>query len=123
MYSDLHVHTTETLQAIEAHAQQFGKLVQVSEPLAMFILCLKSELFQEYEKVTQQIDPNAKSWNFLKIHLLKHMARDIMEKGATCNYNTKLNEKMYSSLKDSYQLCTNFKDVAEQVCQAYFGDC
>ncbi len=30
MYSDLHVHTTETLQAIEAQAQRFGKLVQVS---------------------------------------------------------------------------------------------
>ncbi len=89
----------------------------------MFILCLKSESFQEYEKIMQQIDPNVKLWNFPKIHLLKHMARDIMEKGATCNYNTKPNEKMHGSLKDSYQLRTNFKDVAEQVCQFHFGDC
>ncbi|KAK0184532.1 hypothetical protein F5146DRAFT_1006521 [Armillaria mellea] len=60
MYSNLHVHTTETLQAIEAQ-------------------------------------------------------RDIMEKGATHNYNMKPNEKMHGSLKDTYQLRTNFKGVAEQI--------
>ncbi|KAG1801161.1 uncharacterized protein BJ212DRAFT_1591443 [Suillus subaureus] len=36
-------------------------------------------------------------------------------KGATCNYNTKLNEKMHGSLKDLYLLRMNFCDVAEQI--------
>ncbi|KAG1879450.1 hypothetical protein C8R48DRAFT_668287 [Suillus tomentosus] len=36
-------------------------------------------------------------------------------KGATCNYNTKLNEQMHGPLKDWYLNRTNFKNVAEQI--------
>ncbi|KAK0187073.1 hypothetical protein F5146DRAFT_1004041 [Armillaria mellea] len=106
MYSDLHMHITKTLQAIEAQAQKFGDLIQASWLHEIFLPCLK---------VMQQINPDAKSWNFPKVHSLKHTMRDIMEKGATCNYNTKPNEKMHGSLKDTYQLHTNFKGVAEQI--------
>ncbi len=63
----------------------------------------------------QSVNPGAKSWNFLKIHSHQHMVNDILEKGVMLNYNTKLNEKMHGPLKDSYQMQTNFKDVAEQV--------
>ena len=44
-----------------------------------------------------------------------HIFDDVEAKGATRNYNTKPNEKMHGSLKDSYLLRTNFRDVAEQV--------
>ncbi|PBK77863.1 hypothetical protein ARMSODRAFT_968151 [Armillaria solidipes] len=84
-----------------------------------------SKLVQECEKVIQQIDPNAKLWNFLKIHLLKHMARDIMEKGTTCNYNTKLNEKIHGLLIRSFEVC-EFKDIEEHNISAManlFSDC
>jgi hypothetical protein len=56
-----------------------------------------------------------KSWNFPKIHLRKHLSRDIREKGVTRNYNTKPNEKMHGPIRKIYQHRTNFKDVADQV--------
>jgi hypothetical protein len=58
---------------------------------------------------------NMKSWNFPKIHLRKHLCRDIREKGVTRNYNTKPNEKMHGPIRKIYQYRTNFKDVADQV--------
>ncbi|KAK0434975.1 uncharacterized protein EV420DRAFT_1623707 [Desarmillaria tabescens] len=65
MCAKLHVHTSETLQAVETEVKRFGSLIQVS--------------------------------------------------GCYTNFNTKPNEKMHGSLKDSYQLRTNFKDIAEQI--------
>lgn len=44
-----------------------------------------------------------------------HIFDNIEAKGATHNYNMKLNEKMHGSLKDSYLMRTNFRDVAPQV--------
>ncbi|KAG1738384.1 uncharacterized protein EDB91DRAFT_1237752 [Suillus paluster] len=57
---------------------------------------------------------NGKNWNYPKLHMDLHIFDDVEAKGATRNYNTKPNEKMHSSLKDSYLLRTNFRDVAEQ---------
>ncbi|KAG2074934.1 hypothetical protein BDR04DRAFT_1126623 [Suillus decipiens] len=68
-------------------------------------------LLQQYINKTVESDKN---WNFLKLHMGSHIFDDVEAKGATCNYNTKPNEKMHGSLKDSYLLCTNFRDVAEQ---------
>ena len=45
-----------------------------------------------------------------------HVFEDILEKGVTKGYNTKYDEGMHGPLKDSYQLRTNFREVAEQVC-------
>lgn len=59
--------------------------------------------------------PAAKSWDFPKMHSLLHLFDDIVAKGATRNYNTKTNESRHRPLKRTYQLLTNFKDVAEQV--------
>ena len=56
-----------------------------------------------------------KNWDFPKIHMLSHLFDDIMNKGVTRNYNTQPNEQMHGSLKDSYDLRTNFKNVAAQV--------
>jgi hypothetical protein len=42
------------------------------------------------------------------------MFQDILNKGATRNYNTKPNEKANGPLKKYYRR-TNFKDVAKQV--------
>ena len=47
--------------------------------------------------------------------MLSHLFDDIINKGATRNYNTQPNEQMHGSLKDSYDLRTNFKNVAAQV--------
>jgi hypothetical protein len=68
---------------------------------------------QQYINKTADIED--KGWNFPKLHMDAHLFDDIEAKGATRNYNTKLNEKMHGSLKDSYLLWTNFRNVAEQV--------
>jgi hypothetical protein len=47
--------------------------------------------------------------------MFSHLFDDIMNKGVTRNYNTQPNEQMHGSLKDSYDLRTNFKNVAAQV--------
>lgn len=69
-------------------------------------------LAQEYINATKDLEKN---WNFPKIHALQHLFDDIEAKGATRNYNTKINEKLHRPLKRSYALRTNFKDVAGQV--------
>lgn len=64
--------------------------------------------------VTKNLEKK-KSWNFPKIHTHTHMFQDILEKGATRNYNTKPNEQANGPLKTIFQQRTNFKDVASQV--------
>lgn len=58
---------------------------------------------------------NSKNWNFPKMHSHKHLFADIRAKRATCNFNTKPNEKLHGALKDTYNLQTNKKNVAAQV--------
>jgi hypothetical protein len=43
------------------------------------------------------------------------MFADILAKGVTRGYNTKVNESMHGPLKDSYQLRSNFRNFEEQV--------
>ncbi|KAG1828912.1 hypothetical protein EV424DRAFT_1589978 [Suillus variegatus] len=90
LLQSLEVHTMETLAAGRAALDEFART---------YILKSESE---------------PKNWNFPKIHLATHLFDDIMAKGVTCNFNTKPNEKAHRPLKKSYQLRTNFKDVAEQ---------
>ncbi|KAK0471475.1 hypothetical protein IW261DRAFT_1425114 [Armillaria novae-zelandiae] len=58
---------------------------------------------------------NPTSWKIPKVHTQQHFFNDIIAKGATKNYNTKVNESMHGPLKKAYQIQTNFKDVAEQI--------
>ncbi|KAG2060446.1 hypothetical protein BDR06DRAFT_1053585, partial [Suillus hirtellus] len=86
MYASLEVHMTETISS--------GRHTHLA-----FAALLRSD----------------KNWNFLKLHMGSHIFDDVEAKGAMRNYNTKPNEKMHGSLKDSYLLRTNFRDVAEQI--------
>lgn len=65
-------------------------------------------------ETTDELKP--KSWNFIKLHLRKHLFSDIVNKGASRNYSTKPNEKMHGPIKQSYLHRSNFKDFAKQVC-------
>ena len=49
------------------------------------------------------------------MHALVHSFDDINVKGASWNYNTNPNEKLYGPLKKTYLRQTNFRDVAPQV--------
>ncbi|KAG2144052.1 hypothetical protein BD769DRAFT_1625688 [Suillus cothurnatus] len=94
MYASLEVHTAETISN--------GRHTHCSV-----------DCFQQY--INKTADESDKNWNFPKLHMDLHIFDDIEVKGATRNYNTKPNEKMHGSLKDSYLLCMNFRDVAEQI--------
>ncbi|KAK0474049.1 hypothetical protein IW261DRAFT_1423170 [Armillaria novae-zelandiae] len=58
---------------------------------------------------------NVTSWSLPKVHMQQHLFDDIIAKGATKNYNTKVNECMHGPLKEAYQTQTNFKNVADQI--------
>ncbi|KAG2356754.1 hypothetical protein BDR07DRAFT_1453323 [Suillus spraguei] len=95
MYASLEVHTLDTICEGRNIVQMF------------------SGFLKQYIEKTADIED--KGWNFLKLHMNVHLFDDIEVKGATRNYNTKPNEKMHGSLKDSYLLRTNFQNVAEQI--------
>ncbi|KAH9066101.1 hypothetical protein EDB83DRAFT_2506347 [Lactarius deliciosus] len=57
----------------------------------------------------------AKFGDLMQMHALVHSFNDIEMKGATCNYNTKPNEKLHGHIKKAYARRTNFKDVAPQI--------
>ncbi|KAG1884708.1 hypothetical protein F4604DRAFT_1676803 [Suillus subluteus] len=97
MFAALEVHTMETLAAGRAALDEFSQVIKT------YISKSESE---------------PKNCNFLKIHLATHLFNDIMTKGVTRNFNSKPNEKAHRPLKKSYQLRTNFKDVAEQILRA-----
>ncbi|KAK0467480.1 hypothetical protein IW261DRAFT_1680440 [Armillaria novae-zelandiae] len=96
-----------------------------------------ASLIEEYEKAVRNEDEamqratinarrtlketKTKNWNFPKAHLHQHLFDDIEAKGITLNYNTKPNESMHSSFKESYQCHTNFKNIDEQI-KKEFGD-
>ncbi|KAI6001643.1 hypothetical protein F5J12DRAFT_906480 [Pisolithus orientalis] len=55
------------------------------------------------------------NWNFLKVHLWKHVTCDIRSKGVVRNYSAQPNEKMHGPLKDAYQDRSNGKDTVGQI--------
>ncbi|KAG2345453.1 hypothetical protein BDR05DRAFT_880231, partial [Suillus weaverae] len=95
VYVALKVHTADTIHAGRHAVQAF------------------SSYLQQY--INKTADKSNKNWNFPKLHMSVHIFNNIEAKGATHNYNTKPNEKMHGSLKDSYLMCTNFRDVAPQI--------
>ncbi|KAG1741895.1 uncharacterized protein EDB91DRAFT_1237102 [Suillus paluster] len=91
MYASLEVHTAETISSGHHTHRMFSAILHLTR--------------------------TEKNWNYPKLHMDLHIFDDVEAKGATRNYNTKPNEKMHGSLKDSYLLRTNFRDVAEQILQ------
>ncbi|KAG2108167.1 uncharacterized protein F5147DRAFT_745794 [Suillus discolor] len=95
MYAALEVHTANTIHAGRHTVKVF------------------STYLQQY--ITKTADNSDKNWNFPKLHMNVHIFNNIEAKGATCNYNTKPNEKMHGLLRDLYLMRTNFRDVAPQI--------
>ncbi|KAG2033796.1 hypothetical protein BDR03DRAFT_1013936 [Suillus americanus] len=54
-------------------------------------------------------------WDFPKMHLWKHVTRDIQMKGTVRNYSTRPNENLHGPLKEAYERQSNGKDVADQI--------
>ncbi|KAI8993803.1 hypothetical protein BD414DRAFT_456923 [Trametes punicea] len=96
IYASLVVHTIITLQAFKQMLPKF------------------SEEIQKYS----EIHPD-KNWNFPKAHTHQHAPTDILNKGVTSNYTTKIFESMHVILKDIYLERTNFKNVEGQLAKIY----
>ncbi|KAJ2978154.1 hypothetical protein NUW54_g11326 [Trametes sanguinea] len=69
-----------------------------------------SDVLPDYQEVHPE-----KNWNFPKAHSHQHVPMDIMEKGITANYNTKIFEKLHRPVKAAYRNRTNFKNVEKQL--------
>ncbi|KAG1739543.1 hypothetical protein EDB19DRAFT_1928076 [Suillus lakei] len=94
-YIGLDVHTTSTLDAIEAELLVFNDALKCAAESSIEDLRL--------------------DWDFPKVHLWKHVTRDIRMKGVVRNYTTRPNEKLHGPLKEAYKRQSNGKDVAQQI--------
>ncbi|KAK0492430.1 hypothetical protein EDD18DRAFT_1108823 [Armillaria luteobubalina] len=113
VYASLTLHTSDTLRDGRARTPIFASVIEEYEKAAR----------NEYKAMRQTLtctdtipkEKKLKHWNFLKAHSHQHLFNDIEAKGIMLNYNTKPNESMHGSFKESYQHCTNFKNVDEQI--------
>ncbi|KAF7289198.1 hypothetical protein MIND_01381000 [Mycena indigotica] len=96
-YLDFGVQTANTVEEGRKELQRFGQLIN------------------EYSDKCKNIEKLAKNWNFPKNHLQKHAFDDILRKGATKNFGTKIDESMHGPVRDAYHNLTNGKDVAPQI--------
>ncbi|KAI0373353.1 hypothetical protein BV20DRAFT_1013853, partial [Pilatotrama ljubarskyi] len=89
-----------------------GLQVQTSRRLRMYAaeLVKFSTIIQTYAREYPD-----KNWNFPKAHTHQHVIDDIIWKGITAIFNTKLFETMHTPLKAIYTDQTNFKDVEAQL--------
>ncbi|TFK54392.1 hypothetical protein OE88DRAFT_1642924 [Heliocybe sulcata] len=62
---------------------------------------------------TEDADIAKANFNYIKGHSGTHAFDDFLAKGASCNSNTKPNEKVHQPLKE-YYLLTNKKNVGDQ---------
>ncbi|KAK0470789.1 hypothetical protein EDD18DRAFT_1315381 [Armillaria luteobubalina] len=98
MYTSMDVHTEKSIE-------------EGRQLLGVFEANLKA-----YSQATDDtIWKNVTSWSIPKVHTQQHLFDDIIAKGVTKNYNTKVNECMHGPLKEAYQTRTNFKNVADQI--------
>ncbi|KAK0471582.1 hypothetical protein IW261DRAFT_1425020 [Armillaria novae-zelandiae] len=98
MYTSMDVHTEKSIK-------------EGRQLLGVFEANLKA-----YSQATDNmVWKNVTSWSIPKVHTQRHLFDDIIAKGATKNYNTKVNECMHGPLKEAYQTRTNFKNVADQI--------
>ncbi|KAI6140728.1 hypothetical protein BKA82DRAFT_4331818 [Pisolithus tinctorius] len=75
------------------------------------------QTLKDYTKcvVKSNIDGLRTDWNFPKVHLWKHIVRDIHLKGAARNYSTRPNESMHKPIRDAYEHRSNGRDIPAQV--------
>ncbi|KAK0499677.1 hypothetical protein EDD18DRAFT_1102989 [Armillaria luteobubalina] len=113
VYASLTLHTSDTLRDGWARIPIFASVIEEYEKAAR----------NEYKAMRWTLtctntipkEKKLKRWNFPKAHSHQHLFNDIEAKGVTLNYNTKPNESMHGSFKESYQHRTNFKNVDEQI--------
>ncbi|KAI9441949.1 hypothetical protein BJY52DRAFT_1195036 [Lactarius psammicola] len=87
LYLSFEEHTQLTITDGRREVMEFGRLMQ--------------EYIDATDLTALAEGESPKNWNFPKMHALVHSFDDIEAKGASCNYNTKPNEKLHGPLKTS----------------------
>ncbi|GJF00634.1 hypothetical protein PsYK624_169280 [Phanerochaete sordida] len=92
----LQVHTEQSLDELEKAILAFG------------------DILEDYEQYAES-DIKPKDWNVIKIHIQKHIRRDVELKGSLLSMSTKHSEKFHGPMRKNYLARTNFKNVMEQL--------
>ncbi|KAJ6468344.1 hypothetical protein C8R45DRAFT_1055287 [Mycena sanguinolenta] len=96
LYIGLERQTTDTITAGRHQLQTFNKLLK------------------EYRDACIGTEFKDKNWEFPKAHLHAHAFDDIVRKGVSKNFGTKIDESMHGSVWAAYLRQTNFKNVQPQ---------
>ncbi|TFK61559.1 hypothetical protein BDN72DRAFT_438464 [Pluteus cervinus] len=98
VYAAMTVHTERTIEAGRKEVLRFASR------------------FQRYSDALGVNESGKPVWNinFPKAHMHTHLFDDILDKGVTLNYTTKINERLHGPIKDAYYR-TNFRDIAPQI--------
>jgi hypothetical protein len=116
-YLDLDLQTAETIEQGRVELETPHSLLDVRMHVQISTQ-LESNL-QEYSTACVGTEFE-KNWNFPKAHLPKHVFDDVVRKGVTRNFGTKIDESMHGPARAAYLRLTNFKDVAPQVPRKLF---
>ncbi|KAF5371230.1 hypothetical protein D9758_004318 [Tetrapyrgos nigripes] len=100
MYGSLDLQTESTISEGRKAVLTFSEMISIYEPMSAR---------SENDEVAK------KSWNFIKMHYHTHWFDDILGKGVSRVFGTKINEKMHGPLRKIYHERTNFKNVADQI--------
>ncbi|KAF7353173.1 hypothetical protein MSAN_01504900 [Mycena sanguinolenta] len=97
IYVGLNLQTTPTIADGRQQLQKFDKLLK------------------EYWDASIGTEFEDKNWNFPKAHLHTHAFDDIVRKGVSKNFGTKIDESMHGAVRAAYLQQTNFKNVQPQI--------
>ncbi|KAF7377675.1 hypothetical protein MSAN_00190400 [Mycena sanguinolenta] len=97
IYVGLNLQTTPTIADGRQQLQKFNKLLK------------------EYQNACIGTNFEDKNWEFPKAHLHAHAFNNIVRKGVSKNFGTKIDESMHGLIRAAYLQQTNFKDVQPQI--------
>ncbi|KAI5988304.1 hypothetical protein F5J12DRAFT_786878 [Pisolithus orientalis] len=121
IFWDLKVIVKVLGQQIEADVEKYLVSLDVQTQCMVNMINNKiltfDQTLKDYTKciMKSNIDGLQTDWNFPKVHLWKHIVRDICLKGATCSYSTQPNRSMHKPIQDAYEHCSNGRDIPAQV--------
>ncbi|KAK0186796.1 hypothetical protein F5146DRAFT_1143188 [Armillaria mellea] len=101
IYASFSLHISSTLEAGHTRVAMFSDLIKKYAEATEEEYNKEQQAHQAANK--KLLQKKLKVWNFPKLHSPKHLFNDIEAKGITLNYNTKPNESMHRSFKESYQ--------------------
>ena len=112
MFTGFRLHTTETIKSGQDELKKFDESVLLNNTILVTFSLLTDQNIQKFKK--KSTFEAEKNWDIPKMHLHGHVIKDTLEKGVTCNYNTKINENLHGSIKDIYEQIGNGKNVDDK---------